>query len=44
LSVTIPKRIVQATTWKAGDILEFVAMTEGTEWQEQYVKVRKVSD
>jgi hypothetical protein len=44
LSVSIPKRIVQSTAWKAGDVLEFVSMREGTEWQEQYVKVRKVSD
>jgi|GEM_PF-5171146 len=44
LFVSIPKRIILATTWKPGDVLEFVAMTEGTEWKEQYVKVRKASD
>jgi hypothetical protein len=39
LSVSIPKRVVQATAWKAGDILEFVFVTEG---YESFVKVGKI--
>jgi hypothetical protein len=39
LFVSIPKRTVQKTAWKAGDILEFVVMAED---EQQFVKVRKV--
>ncbi|MGH9991868.1 MAG: AbrB/MazE/SpoVT family DNA-binding domain-containing protein [Nitrososphaera sp.] len=39
LFVTIPKRIVQKSDWKPGDLLEFVVMVED---EHQFVKVRKV--
>ncbi|HKZ61720.1 MAG TPA: AbrB/MazE/SpoVT family DNA-binding domain-containing protein [Nitrososphaera sp.] len=39
LTVTVPKKIVQAMLLKQGDIVEFVTVTEGLE---SYCKVRKV--
>jgi bifunctional DNA-binding transcriptional regulator/antitoxin component of YhaV-PrlF toxin-antitoxin module len=38
--ITIPRKAAEKTGWKAGDIIEFVPVLEGSE---SYVKIRKVT-
>jgi hypothetical protein len=40
LTVTVPKAIVQQMSLKAGDIFEFIHVTEGFD---SYIKARKIT-